>query len=220
MEKNNYIDADKYIELGFILKRSRSAENEKKVLEILNMDISITEKKNMIEKLDSASREQRIKERFAALVNGELDQKISIHINTKEKEISPDSSEIKKDYAFTNILLVDDLTYITKTVSYMLQKENFKVWTAKNGAEGLILFQNLAPDLVITDVRLPDFNGIEMVNLIRKLDETVPVIFITAIDMNAELQHYDLSRNRMAFLLKPILKDDLLDTIKKLINEK
>ncbi len=219
MDTSNPINADTLIELGFLLKRSRTEENKNKVVEILNMKIPITEKKKLIEKLDNASREQMIKDRFSSWLSGNIDQKIRMHINSIEKEISVRVGEIKKDLTRTNILLVDDLPYITKTVSYILEKENFKVLSAKNAAEGLLLFQSMIPDLVITDIHLPDFNGFELAMLIRKLDEMVPVIFITAIDIDEELEHYDLKKKRMAYLQKPITKEQLLETINKLINE-
>ncbi len=219
MDTDNPFNGDMLIELGFLLKRSRSEENKNKVIEILNMKIPIVEKKKLIEKLDSESREQMIKERFSSWISGNIDQKISIHIKSIQKEIFAKLGEIKKDLTRTNILLIDDLAYITKTVSYMLQKENFSVFTAKNAAEGLLLFQNLIPDLVITDIHLPDFDGIELAMLIRKLDEIVPIIFITAIDFDAEVEHYDLKKERMAYLQKPITKEQLLDTIKTLFNE-
>ncbi len=127
----------------------------------------------------------------------------------------------------TRILLVDDLTYITQTVSYMLAKENYNVHVAKNGAEGIVLFMNILPDIVITDLRLPDFNGMILSKLIRKLDAHVPIIFITANDLDPEIglewdldiKHYDFEISNMTLLLKPIQKEVILKTIKHMLGQ-
>ncbi len=213
------IDGENYIELGNILKRSRSEEETARVKEILEMNIPVDKKKAMIEQIDRESREQKIKARFQNLLKSSLDPLLNINANSMQIEIAERLKGIVKNNMFINILLIDDLTYITKTISYMLQKENYSVYTAKSGAEGLILFQNIVPDLVITDIRLPDFNGIELAELIRRLDETVPILFITAIDMDSEMKSYGLIKSRAAYLQKPIRKELLLETIKNLLKE-
>ena len=184
----------------------------------MELKVPVDVKKMMIDKIDRSTRQKKIKERFKQLLNSSLDSKISVHLNSIQK-IANLVDDVVKDNSQINILLVDDLAYISRTVSYMLQNEGFKVFIAKNGTEGIILFQNIVPDIVITDILLPDFNGIELAALIRKLDETVPIIFITAIDKDMECRHYNLAKNRMAYLQKPIRKEVILGAIHKLLSE-
>jgi two-component system alkaline phosphatase synthesis response regulator PhoP len=69
------------------------------------------------------------------------------------------------------ILLVDDDPDIREFVSFNLDKEGFKVETAKNGAEGVELCKKHKPDLVLLDVMMPGMDGIEACELIRATPE-------------------------------------------------
>ena len=69
------------------------------------------------------------------------------------------------------ILLVDDDPDIREFVSFNLDKEGFKVETAKNGAEGVELGKKHKPDLVLLDVMMPGMDGLEACGLIRATPE-------------------------------------------------
>ncbi|NDH89837.1 MAG: DNA-binding response regulator [Flavobacteriia bacterium] len=69
------------------------------------------------------------------------------------------------------ILLVDDDPDIREFISFNLDKEGFKVETAKNGAEGVELCKKHKPDLVLLDVMMPGMDGIEACELIRATPE-------------------------------------------------
>ncbi len=176
----------------------------------------------MRDKADFQTRKALVQKRFNQLMSASHDKKLKDHLEEirKQSENSAQIDALLPDSI--RILLVDDLTYITQTVSHMLEKENYLVHVAKNGAEGIMLFINHIPDIVITDLRLPDFNGIILAKLIRKLDEQVPIIFITANEMDPEigLEHdfdirqFDMEESRMSLLLKPIQKEVILKTIK------
>lgn len=172
-------------------------------------------------------RRERIQQRFNTLMNASRDPKLREHLERIRKDSGSETPVEDLLADTTRILLVDDLAYITHTVSYMLAKENYNVHVAKNGAEGIMLFMNTLPDIVITDLRLPDFNGMILSRLIRKLDEQVPIIFITANDLDPEIglewdldvKHYDLDKANMTLLLKPIQKEVILSTIRRLLGE-
>lgn len=69
------------------------------------------------------------------------------------------------------ILLVDDDPDIREFISFNLDKEGFKVETAKNGSEGVELCKKHKPDLVLLDVMMPGMDGIEACELIRATPE-------------------------------------------------
>lgn len=77
------------------------------------------------------------------------------------------------------ILLVEDETSIHKTVKSYLEAEGFKVVIATDGAEGLRLFHRHNPVLVILDIMLPEINGLDVLQQIRRESE-VYVLLLTA----------------------------------------
>ena len=80
------------------------------------------------------------------------------------------------------ILLVDDEPDILEFLSYTIRKEGYRVFTAANGEEGVKLAQQLSPSLILMDVMMPQMDGIEACQIIRKdLQITQPIIaFLTA----------------------------------------
>ena len=80
------------------------------------------------------------------------------------------------------ILVIDDEPSIVDAVATALRYEGFAVVEATTGREGLALAQTAAPDLVVLDVMLPDFDGFEVARRIRADGLTTPVLFLTARD--------------------------------------
>lgn len=78
------------------------------------------------------------------------------------------------------ILLVEDDSTLSFIIEDALTREGFEVVTALNGEAGIRMFQETAPDLVVTDVMMPKMDGFEMVRLIRLTNPDVPVLFLTA----------------------------------------
>jgi DNA-binding response OmpR family regulator len=78
-----------------------------------------------------------------------------------------------------NILLVDDETLITDSLSYSLRKEGFEVQSVTEGMQAIQEAQANQPDLIVLDVMLPDISGFEVCRRIRTFS-TTPVIMLTA----------------------------------------
>jgi len=79
-----------------------------------------------------------------------------------------------------SILVVDDEPNALFTVSQMLMDEGFKVISASNGLEALGIFKKNLVDLVISDVKMPDFNGIDLLVELKRVNQDTPVILMTA----------------------------------------
>lgn len=81
-----------------------------------------------------------------------------------------------------NILLVDDDSVILKLVGAFLERSGYQVSRAPNGLEALRLVRDQLPDLVITDVRMPELNGIELTTRLRGHHRTarVPIIMLSS----------------------------------------
>ncbi len=78
------------------------------------------------------------------------------------------------------ILVVDDEPKMRRVLEIMLQKMGHRVLAAENGREAMAIFQANTVDLVITDLRMPEMNGIELLTSLRAQESDAPVIVITA----------------------------------------
>ncbi len=78
------------------------------------------------------------------------------------------------------ILVVDDEKSMIQFLSALLRRENYEVMTAGSGAEALEMVRDNAPDVMITDVKMPEMDGIRLLEESKKIDPTLPVIIMTA----------------------------------------
>ena len=77
------------------------------------------------------------------------------------------------------ILVIDDVKEVTDSIRRFLELRGHVVRTAGNGLIGLQLFKSFKPELVITDVYMPEMEGLETIRAIRELDEYIPMIVIS-----------------------------------------
>jgi two-component system alkaline phosphatase synthesis response regulator PhoP len=116
------------------------------------------------------------------------------------------------------ILLVDDEPDILEFLSYNIRKEGYKVFTAKNGEEGVKLTQQLSPSLILLDVMMPKMDGIETCQIIRKdLNITQPIIaFLTSrAEDYAQIAGFEAGADD--YISKPIRPRLLLSKIESLL---
>jgi len=78
------------------------------------------------------------------------------------------------------ILIVDDEPHLPHQFARFLRKHGYEVYTAPDGEMGLLELQKNSIDLVLLDVRLPKMSGLEVLGEIRKNDQALPVIMLTA----------------------------------------
>jgi DNA-binding NtrC family response regulator len=108
-----------------------------------------------------------------------------------------------------NILIIDDEGGILDTLSILLKNSGFDVETAQGGRVGLEKMKSSLPDIVLTDIRMPQVSGIDILDAARDVDPEMPVILMTA---QASLQSAIQAVNRGGFyyIQKPFANDDLL----------
>ncbi len=84
------------------------------------------------------------------------------------------------------ILVIDDEELIRETMHYTLEILNYESITAENGEEGLELYKEKSPDLILVDIHMPKMDGIEFIKEIRKTDQETPIIVISGNDLIEE----------------------------------
>ena len=111
------------------------------------------------------------------------------------------------------ILIVDDEQLARQRLRHMLvsSEQHTIVGEAATGEQALTLAQNLKPDLVFMDIRMPGMDGIEAANYLSHLESSPAIVFTTAFGEHA-LSAFD--SHAVAYLLKPIKQDQLDDAIK------
>jgi DNA-binding NtrC family response regulator len=116
--------------------------------------------------------------------------------------------------AAPRVLVVDDESGILESLRILLKTEGFTPVTAHGGRQGIERFDELKPDIVLTDVRMPDVTGVQVLSHVRQSDPEVPVILMTA---QATLQSAMQAVNEGAFyyIQKPFRNDELLAILKR-----
>jgi two-component system response regulator HydG len=114
------------------------------------------------------------------------------------------------------IVVVDDEADICFLLKRFLSKNDFIVETAQNGKDGLALIDSVSPDLVMTDFRLGDITGTELLTAIKAKRPNVPVLIITGYsDIKVAVSVMKLGA--YDYITKPLFPDEILVTVKKAI---
>ena len=105
-----------------------------------------------------------------------------------------------------------------KIIKDTLEENDFIIHTANDGEEGLSLFFELHPDVLVADVMMPKMDGFEMVRRIRQTDKQTPVLFLTARSaINDVVEGFELGAND--YLKKPFGIQELIIRIKALMGK-
>ena len=111
--------------------------------------------------------------------------------------------EIMSDHSDWHILVIDDEKDILDVMCLTLSDKGYQVTTAPDGTTGLDTCRKTPPRIVITDIRMPGMNGLEVLEAVKKLDPDIEVIVCTAFgEMDLAIQALQLDASD--FITKPI----------------
>lgn len=153
----------------------------KKLLELFRSDIHLESKEGEGSK-------------FSFIIRFTEDSESKLR-DTQEVYISP-SSEPRK------VLVVDDNRINQVVTKRILEKENFQCDVAENGTEAVMKVQKRAYDIILMDVNMPGISGMEATRRIRKFNERVPVIALTAVEVE-EIREKILKAGMNDIIVKP-----------------
>ncbi len=112
------------------------------------------------------------------------------------------------------ILLVDDEEDIRLVLSMALSDMGYRVLVAENGKEALSLFHEEHPLIVITDIKMPDIDGVDLLRMIKEEDPDTEVVMITGHgDMNVAIESFQ--QEATDFITKPIDVENLENSLQR-----
>jgi DNA-binding NtrC family response regulator len=117
------------------------------------------------------------------------------------------------------VLIVDDDDAIRQIITALLSKMGYKVSGACDGLEGIQRFEEFSPDVVITDLVMPRFDGIQFFERIREKAPTIKVIIITA---HRDIEEVSLAKEMGAhsFIFKPFSLDEITVKVSSALSDK
>ena len=119
-----------------------------------------------------------------------------------------------------NLLVVDDepnMLRLLKTI--LMDKTGYEVTTTNNPLEVSKLLQDAHYDLVITDLKMPLVDGIDLIGIVKNIDAHIPIIVITAYG-TIEVAEEAIQKGAYDFITKPFRKETILITIKRALEWK
>src|SRR5829696_3184997 len=111
-----------------------------------------------------------------------------------------------------NLLIVDDELGMRQFLTHLLQREGHVVRVAENGHDALAQLQQQAPDLIISDIRMPDMNGVDLLRAAKELLPEVEVIMMTAF-ANVDTAREAFLLGAFDFVQKPFDNDLLKEVV-------
>jgi putative two-component system response regulator len=133
---------------------------------------------------------------------------------------SEDSQQGRKTF-MTKILLVEDDSNLLDVMRCILEVDGYEIFAAANGREALELFISLKPDLILSDIMMPEMDGFTLLEAVRALQQgiTVPFLFLSALTAREDVTK---ARNLGAddYLDKPFTASELSEAVRTRLNRR
>lgn len=116
------------------------------------------------------------------------------------------------------ILVVDDSVSIRQSIRFILEQSGYAVFEAADGVEGLKQLAAQKVNLVITDVNMPNMDGLTMMKKIRETDgiKFIPILVLTTESQGSVVEE-GKKAGATGWIVKPFNNEKLIETIKKII---
>ena len=123
-----------------------------------------------------------------------------------------------------HILIAEDNENLLYSIKFILRTNNYRVTTASDGWKALekilIINNSINPiDLLITDLQMPILTGKELIDKLRHLNITVPILVITACRKDLELIKKIKHKGRYRYLMKPFTAGELINKVENILKE-
>ncbi|HUZ18620.1 MAG TPA: response regulator [Spirochaetia bacterium] len=111
------------------------------------------------------------------------------------------------------VLVVDDEEAVIDLIRILLVEAGYEVATAENGRAALDRVKTFGPELVITDITMPDMEGIELMSRLRKSNKGLPIIAMSGNAVGMSFLKATKLFGAVATLLKPFSNQELLEVV-------
>jgi DNA-binding response OmpR family regulator len=111
------------------------------------------------------------------------------------------------------LLFVEDESMIRRIAISLLRPYFIEIYEASDGIEALEIYNAKKPDLIITDIEMPNMNGLTLCKNIRKEDRTTPILITTAYTSTEYLLEA-ISLNLVRYLVKPMQEEELFESLR------
>lgn len=112
------------------------------------------------------------------------------------------------------VLIIDDHALFRVGLKGLLEQRNIEViGVAAGGAEGIDLAEQLDPDIVLLDLRMPDMGGLEVLKVLREKNQSIPVVMLTTSNEETDLIK-SLRSGAQGYLLKDMEPDELVGALR------
>jgi two-component system chemotaxis response regulator CheY len=115
-----------------------------------------------------------------------------------------------------NILAVDDSEPMRKMVELVLKSGGHQVTLANDGVEALQKFQASKFDLIVTDINMPEMNGIELIKAVRAQHSDIPIVALTT-ESDDALRKKGAEAGADGWVVKPFKPAQFLDIIRQIL---
>jgi YesN/AraC family two-component response regulator len=119
----------------------------------------------------------------------------------------------------TRVLIIDDEPLLSDMLKQMLEIEGYETYTAGNGKEGLSVFNQRDPDIVVTDIIMPEKEGLELIQILKGQKPSLKILAISGGSFHINVS--DVLKMAKALganqtLSKPIRRKEFIDAVNKL----
>jgi two-component system, chemotaxis family, chemotaxis protein CheY len=116
------------------------------------------------------------------------------------------------------ILTVDDSASIRQMVSFTLKNEGYQVVEAVDGVDALSKLQDNPADMVLTDLHMPNMNGIELIKKVRSdpAYKFIPIVFLTT-ESQGDKKQEGKAAGATGWIVKPFKPEQLVGVVKKVL---
>jgi CheY-like chemotaxis protein len=115
------------------------------------------------------------------------------------------------------ILICEDEIDVRETLTKLLTRIDYEVYSVDNGKDAIDKARELKPDLILLDIRMPKIDGLEVAKEVRKFNNSVKMVIVTAFaseEIRKEASRYEISD----YLVKPIPSEIIVKKIEEVLS--